>query len=73
MSSTLGEVPFFQLLQWKYALRLEVKTKGKMRLKGGRTVTAHVKKLLGLKRSTPREDILKLVEDAVKERFNENS
>ena len=44
----------FQLLQWKYGLRLE---KGGMKLKGGRKVSAHIKRLTRMKRNTPIEEI----------------
>jgi outer membrane biogenesis lipoprotein LolB len=40
----------FQLLQWKHALALEEKG---MTLSRGRKVSTHMRKLMGLKRSTP--------------------
>lgn len=42
-------VPLFQLLQWKHALKLEMKTG--MTFQGGRKASTHVRKFLSAPRS----------------------
>jgi hypothetical protein len=49
------EVPLFQLLQWRAAIKLEAKG---MKHSSGRSVTAHVRRTLSIPRSMPREDIV---------------
>ena len=51
----------FQLLQWKHGLKLEILG---MKLSRG-SVTAHLKRLLKLKRNTPREYLLEWVTGAL--------
>jgi len=54
----LVTVPWFQLLQWKHSIHLEMKG-----LKNSRgSVTAHVKRKLGYARNVKREDIYKMLE-----------
>jgi len=59
----------FQLLQWKHALKLE---RVGLTMSGGRKVSTHLRKLLGLKRTTEVEvleawvqDTLAAIEEAV--------
>lgn len=49
----------FQLLQWKHALRLE---KAGMTMSGGRKVSTHLRKLLGVKRNYPIDSLIEWVE-----------
>jgi hypothetical protein len=51
----------FQLLQWKHGLKLEI---AGMKLSRG-SVSAHLKRLLKLKRNTPRDYLLEWVEGAL--------
>ena len=50
----------FQLLQWKHALLLEAKG---MTMSGGRKVSTHLRKLMGLPRSYPIENLIDWVKD----------
>ena len=52
----------FQLLQWKHGLRLE---KVGMTLKGGRKVSAHLKRIMRLKRNTPVDYLIEWVTGAL--------
>ena len=52
----------FQLIQWKHALKLE--TKG-LTMSRGRKVSTHLKKLMGLKRTTKHEYLLEWVESVL--------
>ncbi len=52
----------FQLLQWKHALRLEAKG---LTMSGGRKVSTHLRKLMGLPRSYPIEQLQVWVEDTL--------
>jgi len=54
------ETSDFQLLQWKHALRLELKG---LTMSRGRKVSTHIRKLAGLKRSVKIESLLALVTD----------
>ena len=57
----------FQLLQWKHALKLE---RIGMTMSGGRKVSTHLRKLLGLKRTTKIEVLQEWVQntlDAIEE------
>jgi hypothetical protein len=57
----------FQLIQWKHALKLEEKG---LTMSRGRKVSTHLRKLLGLKRTTPIGDLQAWVEatlDAIEE------
>lgn len=57
----------FQLLQWKHALKLE---RVGMTMSGGRKVSTHLRKLLGLKRTTKIEVLQEWVQntlDAIEE------
>lgn len=57
----------FQLIQWKHALKLE---KVGLTMSGGRKVSTHLRKLLGLKRTYPIEGLEQWVQatiDAVEE------
>ena len=48
----------FQLLQWKYGLKLE---KEGMKMKGGRSISSHLRRLLGLTRQAD----IKYLEDYI--------
>ena len=50
----------FQLLQWKHALRLE---KIGMTMSGGRKVSTHLRKLMGLSRGYPIDSLIEWVEN----------
>lgn len=52
----------FQLLQWKHALRLE---KVGLKMSGGRKVSTHLRKLLGVKRTYKIEDLQAWVEGTI--------
>lgn len=60
---TIGTTPF-QLLQWKHALRLEAKG---MTMSGGRKVSTHLRKLLGLPRTYPASNLAVWVERVLEE------
>jgi len=49
----------FQLLQWKHALKLE---KLGMTMSRGQKVSTHMRRLMGLKRSTPVDYLIEWVE-----------
>jgi hypothetical protein len=53
------EVPVFQLLQWKYAIRLEG---AGLRHSSGRSVKAHAARKLGLSARAPRAEVLAKIE-----------
>lgn len=44
----IKELPLFQLLQWKYAIKIEMQTG--MKMKGGRSVATHVRRFLSAPR-----------------------
>ena len=52
----------FQLLQWKYGLKLE---KLGMTMSGGKKVSTHLRKLMGLKRTTPVDYLIEWVTGAL--------
>jgi outer membrane biogenesis lipoprotein LolB len=52
----------FQLLQWRSALKLE---KLGMKMSGGRKVSTHLRKLMGLKRTVPIELLQEWVNTAL--------
>lgn len=52
----------WQLLQWKHALKLE---KLGMTMSGGRKVSAHLKRLMSLKRNTPVDYLIEWVTGAL--------
>jgi len=52
----------FQLLQWKHALKLE---KLGMTMSRGRKVSAHLKRLMNLKRNTPVDYLIEWVTGAL--------
>lgn len=57
----------FQLIQWKHALKLE---KVGLKMSGGRKVSTHLRKLLGVKRTYPIDALEQWVQatiDAVEE------
>lgn len=61
--TTANPIPSFQLLQWKYAIKLEAKG-----LKNSRgSVTAHAKKKLGIKGS--RNKVLAIIQKLLEERL----
>lgn len=71
-----SEVPttVFQLLQWKHALRLEISTG--LTMSGGRKVSTHLRKLLKVKRSYPKADLLSHIEtslESIQEQLKELS
>lgn len=49
------DVPIFQLIQWKYAIRLEM---AGLRFKGGRSVAMHAKIKLGLPLNLKKEQVI---------------
>jgi hypothetical protein len=52
----------FQLLQWKHALKLE---KVGMTMSRGRKVSTHMRKLMGLKRTYPIDDLIEWTESTL--------
>lgn len=52
----------FQLLQWKHALKLE---KVGLKMSGGRKVSTHLRKLLGVKRTYPIDALEQWVQDTI--------
>ncbi len=54
------DVPIFQLLQFKHAIRLEAIG---MRHSSGRSVCAHAKRVLGLPRGMRRENVVARIEE----------
>ena len=55
----------WQLLQWKAALRIEIKTG--MVFKGKKTVSGHLRHLLNLPRSFPKQQLLTFVTEVLDE------
>lgn len=53
------DVPVFQLLQWKYAIKLEALG---MRHSSGRSVRAHACRMLGLRPRTRADHVVKAIE-----------
>ena len=56
------EVPLFQLLQWKYAIKIEMQTG--MKMKGGRSVATHVRRFLSAPRY-PINDLYNHIADSL--------
>ena len=65
----LVQVPMFQLLQWKHALKLEITTQEKlgepMRFKGGKLVSTHVRKVLGAPRNLSKQAMFQHLADSI--------
>lgn len=55
------EVPYFQLLQWKHSIHLEMQ--GEKHSRG--SVTAHVRKKLSAPRNYPRADLYQHLTDSI--------
>jgi len=55
------EVPYFQLLQWKHAIHLEMQ--GLKHSRG--SVTAHVRRKLSAPKNYPRADLYQHINDSV--------
>jgi len=61
INDTIRRVPVFQLLQWKYAIQLEIKGMKVAR----RSVCAHVKRLFKIAKQEPRENVLGAITDVL--------